>query len=457
LKPIKFFSSEHRTEDLRPMKNILRILTISATAGLFALPAFAQQPTTTAAMPAAAQTAQRTPEQEEEKGNIYKRWLDNRNGNAEQQKVAYEAGKEFIQKFGSDNDQYVKAVQNWVAKYEAAAKSFTFKQDFQKALAAKEYGRAFSLGRGWLGSNPDDTETLFLTTQAGFYAVAGGDKSLSGDATSMIRQTLQLIDQGRVTKFAPFSSRDETVAYMNYYLGTLLKDKPEEAAVALLKAAQTNSALKSEPSLYLYLGDSYVNGEYKRLLDDYKARFEGKEATDESRLALAKLNDVTDRIIDAYARAIAVSTKTDPQTQKFKTSLMAQLTDIYKARHDNSDAGLRELIANVQSRPLPLPGQSVTTPAPTSTPAGSASPASGSGGTATTTNNGGASNNGGNAATAPRVTTNTTTPATTPATTTTAKPANGGTAATKPATKTNGTGTSAKGKTTTKPTNGSRP
>lgn len=441
------------------MKNVLRILTISATVGVLALPAFAQ-PGTSAATPAATQAAQRTPEQEEEKGSIYKRWLDNRNGNAEQQKVAHEAGKEFIAKFGSDNDQYVQAVQKWVTKYEGAVKNFQFTQDFNTALTGKDFARAFSLGRGWLGSNPDDARVRLLTAQAGFYAIDGGNKGLTNDTISMVRQVLELIDQGRISKFEPFSSRDEAVGFMNYYLGTLLKEStPEEAATVLLKSAQANSSLKTEPSLYLYLGDSYVNGEYKRLFNEYKAKYEGKEATDESKQALDKLNDVTDRIIDAYARAIAVSTKTDPKTQKFKTTLMAQLTDIYKARHENSDAGLRELIAGVQSRPLPLPGQSVTTPAPstTTTPAGSTTPTSG-GSTAGT--NGGTTNTGGSTAgTAPKpanVTPNTsaTAPAPKPSTgTTTTNKTNTNGSTAKPAAKTNGTSTTKNGKTTT----GSRP
>src|SRR5207248_1001780 len=90
-------------------------------------------------------------QQAEEKTNIYKKWFDNRNGPAEQQKTAYEAAKEYLQKFGADNDEYVKAIQKWVARYEKAVRAF----DFQKAYAAKDYAKTFELGRQILNDEPD--------------------------------------------------------------------------------------------------------------------------------------------------------------------------------------------------------------------------------------------------------------------------------------------------------------
>lgn len=43
----------------------------------------------------------------------------------EEQKAAYETGKEFLRKYGHmENDEYVRAVRRWVGKYEAAVCEF---------------------------------------------------------------------------------------------------------------------------------------------------------------------------------------------------------------------------------------------------------------------------------------------------------------------------------------------
>ncbi len=61
---------------------------------------------------------------------------------------------------------------------------------------------------------------------------------------------------------------------------------------------------------------------------------------------------IIDRMIDAYARAIAAA-GSDPANAQNKAQWMTKLTDFYKFRHEGSDAGLNELIASVLSRPLP--------------------------------------------------------------------------------------------------------
>ncbi|HEX8282126.1 MAG TPA: caspase family protein [Pyrinomonadaceae bacterium] len=64
----------------------------------------------------------------EAKANFYRPFLDNFKGNAEQQKVAYEAGKEYISRYdrcpGESDKKVVGYIRNWVAKYEAAVREW---------------------------------------------------------------------------------------------------------------------------------------------------------------------------------------------------------------------------------------------------------------------------------------------------------------------------------------------
>ena len=59
-----------------------------------------------------------------------------------------------------------------------------------------------------------------------------------------------------------------------------------------------------------------------------------------------------DRIIDAYARAIA-SAGTDPKTEQSRKEWLTQMTNYYKFRHGGSDAGLDEFIKSALQKPVP--------------------------------------------------------------------------------------------------------
>ncbi|HET9478292.1 MAG TPA: hypothetical protein VFO72_03040 [Pyrinomonadaceae bacterium] len=85
---------------------------------------------------------------------------------------------------------------------------------------------------------------------------------------------------------------------------------------------------------------------------DYQTKFANKPETPESKAALEKLNVLMDRIIDAYARAIAIA-GTDPKTEQSRKEWLGQLTNYYKFRKGGSDAGLTEFIASSVQKPLP--------------------------------------------------------------------------------------------------------
>lgn len=362
------------------MKNILRITAFLAVAALFTPSAFAQEPAPSPAAP---------PECEQAKTEVYPKWLEARAGDAAKQKSAYEAGKQFLSKCTDENDAYVKAVKKWVTKYEDAVVKFEARENFRKAgeeaARTKSYGPLFAAGKALAAAEPDNVSLMLALSNAGELNAGAGtayDKNLDADAVNFTRRALQAIESGKGTpeefKQLNATNKDEAAALLNYRLGLFLRtSSPEEAANNLLKAAQSTAPVKSEPSLYYYLGDAYTFGDYKKLADDYNTRFAGKDETDESRLAQAKLNQAFDRILDAYARAIALNTKTDPASTKFKNDTMAKLTNLYKQRHDGSDAGLNELISGSAARRLPLPTDPVPTPAPMTpapTPAPSPSP-----------------------------------------------------------------------------------
>ena len=80
-------------------------------------------------------------------------------------------------------------------------------------------------------------------------------------------------------------------------------------------------------------------------------------------MALESIYLLVDRMIDAYARAVALTGVEPPKvapsnglrisTGRDPAEWMEDLTALYTFRHKGSLAGLKELIATVLSRPVP--------------------------------------------------------------------------------------------------------
>ena len=409
------------------MNKVMRIFILIAIAVTFSLPAFAQETTGTTAA-AGAQT------DEKAKADLYEKWRSNRKTN---QQVAYDAGKEYLQKYGKDEDEYVKAVRKFVTTYESAKVEF----DYQQALKGKNWAEAYRLGRQVLSANPNRTDVKLNLGWAGYLASVDNNNSFNTDAANFAREAAQDIENGRqpmgmdatgkeIVSWAPFGTREDALGGLYFALGSFASksSRHEEAAQSFYKAAQQNGFTKKEPTTYANLAGAYEVHEYKRYADEYRT-MTSTDATaaekPEAKALLAKLDDVSDRIIDAYARAIANAN--DPKYAAQKSAWMKKLTALYKFRHNDSEAGLNEFIAGILNRPMPSP-----TPAATATAPATTSPATGTGNGAGMGNGAGTGTATG-AGTQPATTTTTTTTSTT---TTTARPAPA-TTATRPATTNN--------------------
>ena len=99
------------------------------------------------------------------------------------------------------------------------------------------------------------------------------------------------------------------------------------------------------------MGVAILKGEFAQLSAKYNEEFGTKPPSKEQAAMLEHVSQVAERAIDAYARAVALSAR--PEQQDAKTKILAQLTELYKSFHNNSDAGLSELISTALSKPLP--------------------------------------------------------------------------------------------------------
>lgn len=362
------------------MKKLVRILALSALVACLWLPALARN-----TQPLGTATVQQG--DEEAKAALYQKFLDAYKANPKAEygkpKEAYDLAKEYLEKYPQESAQtaYLK---KYVTAFDANQKAGR-NSEVTDLIKQQKYGEAFAAAKSVLAQEPDNIAMLNNAVFAALYA-AGVNKneSYNAEAANYARKAIQLIQSGQ-----PFDKKDDTLGWLNSALGFFtLKTNPTESIAYYIKAAQFEGAAKKDPQTYLFLADAYRNAEYTKLASDIKTRCATAEqqATPDCKASSDRLNMVVDRMIDAYARAIALAT--DPKYARLKTDAMADLTAFYKFRHEGSDAGLNEFIAGVLAKPLPTEpiGTASTTTTPPQSTNTTSVPATTTTTTTTTTN-----------------------------------------------------------------------
>jgi hypothetical protein len=240
----------------------------------------------------------------------------------------------------------------------------------------KDYAKAFELGKQVLTDESDNVRVLMDLAYVGYISAGSKVDTYNQESLVYAKKAIQLLQAGTVPDiWVPYANKDEALSYLNNTVAVLTFQKnPSEALPYFIKAAQLEGKLKKQAITYGLIGDAYQLGPYDRLSAEYTRLYQGKDATPDSKLAIENINQVVDRMIDAYARAVSLSGN-EAANQAGKKAWLDTLTKWYKYRHGDSDAGLTDLIAGVMTKPLPPEPTPLTTlPA---TPTTSTTPASG--------------------------------------------------------------------------------
>lgn len=349
------------------MKKTIGLLAICATVAILSLQAFANS---APLQPEATIQDQCTPESKTAWYTEFTKDLKT------DQAKAYELAKKYLAcPSAAGEEQITSYLKNFVTKYEKASRTG---QVYDLVYNKKDYAKAFELGKQIIAEEPDNLRVLIDLSNAGY--ASRKVETYNADTLAYAKKAIELIEAGKAPEkedWTPYKSKDEALGYLYYTVGLLNAQKnPAEGLTSVIKAAQFEGGIKKLASTYAFIAGAYEAGQYGKLYADYNAKYKDKDETPESKLALENINQVVDRMIDAYARAVALAGN-DPQ----KAVWMESLTTWYKFRHNQSDAGLTEMIASVMSKPLPPEPTPITTlPAasPTTNPASGSMNSSGS-------------------------------------------------------------------------------
>lgn len=342
------------------MKKLTTYLSIVSLVAIFALPVAAR---TSIAQPDNEVQDQCKPEDKEA---LYKAFRDNRTAD---QAKAYEAAKKYLAcpagEVTEASQKIVDYLKKWVTAYEEGSKKIKCRDLLYNQ---QKFVEAFAICEEILAAEPDNLKVL-VDLGANGYLVAS-NPTLAPKAVTYATKALQLIDSGKtIDDWSPLTGKDVAVAYLNYTIGaiTLAKD-PAAALKNLLKAAQFETPLKKSPFTYAYIAGAYETGAYAKLSEAYEV-FKGKDETPESKLLLLNIHQIVDRMIDGYARAVALS-GSDPKFATPKVQWQESLTGWYKFRNGDKTDGMNELIAGILAKPLPPEPTPITVlPAPPAAPA----------------------------------------------------------------------------------------
>ena len=292
---------------------------------------------------------------------LYQKFLANYKSTGEEQKQADGFAIEYINRYGSCPDEgdvkVTRFIRKWLGLYAKVVREF----DCRSFAYQQQWAKAFEVCQVVANENPESTDWPLLLTLAGYANVTSGsrDKSLNAEAAKMARRAVELIEAGKaLPSWHPFASRDEALGFLHYSQGVFLfESAPADAAAAFFKAAQSNSSFRREATTYGYLASLYEINELQQLVAEYRKNFAPPEAIPpKSRYdaTAARINKTLDRVIDAYARALSIMNSNPQADKKLKASVTERLTSYYQYRHQDSEAGLMELIAGVLQTPLPV-------------------------------------------------------------------------------------------------------
>lgn len=359
------------------MKKIIASLALFASLAILVVSVSAQTPAQTPA-PAPAQTPAQGGCTDEAKNAWYTEFTANRTS---QPAKAYEAAKKYLAACPAEAGDIPNYLKKWTGLYEKELRKTKLTDLF---VNQRKYPEAYALAKEILVDEPDNPMVLMDLGYGGYVlAVTTKNESLNAEAVGHAKNAIQQIEAGKApASWLPFKSKDDALAYLNYSVGYLERNSnPTEALTYFVKSTQFESELKKSPQTYAFIAGVYES-QYAKQSADYEVKHKDKDETTESKLAVENINQVVDRIIDALARSVALA-GTDPASQQLKTQWKERLTELYKFRHNQSDAGLNEMIASVLSKPLPPVPTPITTlpstPTSTTTPTSGAASTSGAG------------------------------------------------------------------------------
>jgi hypothetical protein len=270
-----------------------------------------------------------------------------------------ELGKAFVQKFPSSKyADFIK--KDFLREYGIL---------FGAAVQAKNVGDIIKIGKEVLADNPDNLDfasavvvqvrTIELNANPPVYAHAA-------DAADFAERSIKLAEAGKTAGDPGKFKKDITLAYMHQTLA-MLADHDKNADKALAEYDKAGALEPTNPTYAFHCGRIH-NDKYGAAANKYEAaqkkvdaipdadrnaadpKPDVKAALDESKAALADVNNQADAVITCWARFLGL-TADKKDWDNIRPRILQAFTELYKFRHNGSTDGLDKLIDQNRANP----------------------------------------------------------------------------------------------------------
>jgi hypothetical protein len=207
-------------------------------------------------------------------------------------------------------------------------------------IQLRRVDEAFDTGAAYLATDAEDVQVRTLLALAGAELTRSQNVKYIKVSQEYGAKAIELIEADK----KPTTIDDSVwvkekgmlpILYQQMAIISMIEQKPAEAGVKLEKAVKLNP---SDPFNYALLG-SIVNNDYQTLALTLQSMPDSKSKEESRR----KANQLIDKVIEHYARAVALA-EGKPQYKPLRDQLLQDLSTYYKYRHNNSEEGLQKYI-----------------------------------------------------------------------------------------------------------------
>jgi len=217
-------------------------------------------------------------------------------------------------------------------------------------LQTKRTDEAFTAGSEFVTRNPESLEVLIQLVSAGTTEAKNKNVKFVPQSLKYGASAIQLIEADKkpawmdAVAWTKYKSETLPGLYQSMGLLNLIKGDKVQGRASYLKASEL---APTDPFNFVMLA-GIINEEYQTSAKKYQGLPAGTAKDEE----LKKAQVLMDAAIDAYAHAVAVS-EGNPTLQPVRQQFMQDLEAYYKYRHNNSTAGMQELINKYKVTPKP--------------------------------------------------------------------------------------------------------
>ena len=200
--------------------------------------------------------------------------------------------------------------------------------------------QAFKMGGERLAKNPEDVDLLRSLAVIASNETIKDNTTYAAQGQQYGAKAIELLETDKMpagmdaAKWASYKA--ETLPTL-YRATGIIAYKTNDKATAMARLRKAADLKYNDPGVYLILSELTYD-EYDTLSKQYNVA----PAADKP-AALARAQAGLDRVIETYAQAVGM-TEGNAQYQQAHDALKDDVTKFYKFRHNNSDAGLQQLL-----------------------------------------------------------------------------------------------------------------